>query len=66
MAQDEMVGGHHQLNGHELGQTLGDGKGLGGLAWYSPRSCSEPNMTQQLSKCKAFMKFKKSSLIQYF
>ena len=22
--QDEMVGWHHQLNGHELGQTLGD------------------------------------------
>ena len=28
-----MVGGHHQLNGHELGQTLGDGEGQHGEAW---------------------------------
>ena len=26
-----MVGWHHQFNGHELGQTLGDGEGQGGL-----------------------------------
>ena len=25
--EDEMVGWHHQFNGHELGQTLGDGEG---------------------------------------
>ena len=31
MTEDEMVGWHHQLNGHELGQTLGDGEGQGGL-----------------------------------
>ena len=24
--EDEMVGWHHQLNGHEFEQTLGDGK----------------------------------------
>ena len=24
MTEDEMVGWHHQLNGHELEQTLGD------------------------------------------
>ena len=27
-----MVGEHYRLNGHELGQTLGDGEGQGGLA----------------------------------
>jgi len=27
-----MVGCHHQFNGHELGQTPGDGEGQGGLA----------------------------------
>ena len=27
VAGDEMVGWHHQLNRHELGQTLGDGEG---------------------------------------
>ena len=26
-----MVGWHHQFNGHELGQTPGDGEGQGGL-----------------------------------
>ena len=27
VAEDEMVEWHHQLNGHEFGQTLGDSKG---------------------------------------
>ena len=27
LTEDEMVGWHHQLNGHELVQTLGDGEG---------------------------------------
>ena len=27
MTEDEMVGWHHQLNGHERGQILGDGAG---------------------------------------
>ena len=26
MTEDEMVGWHNQLNGHELEQTLGDGE----------------------------------------
>ena len=28
-----MVGQHHELNGHELGQTLGDGEGQDGEDW---------------------------------
>ena len=32
MTEDEMVGWHHQLNGHEFEQTPGDGKGRGSLA----------------------------------
>ena len=31
MTEDEMVGWHHRLNGHEFEQTLGDGEGQGGL-----------------------------------
>ena len=27
MTEDEMVGWHHRLNGHELEQALGDGEG---------------------------------------
>ena len=33
---DEVVGWHHQLNGCEFEQTLGDGEGQGSLAYYSP------------------------------
>ena len=32
LAEDEMVGWHHKLNGHELEQTLGDSEGHGSLA----------------------------------
>ena len=31
-AEDEMVGWHHRLNGHEFEQALGVGDGQGGLA----------------------------------
>ena len=34
--EDEMVGWHHQLNGHEFEQTLGDSEGQGSLARCSP------------------------------
>ena len=27
MTEDEMIGWHHRLNGHERQQTLGDGEG---------------------------------------
>ena len=34
--QDEMVGWHQQLNGHEFEETLGDSEGQGSLAYCSP------------------------------
>ena len=34
--EDEMVEWHDQLNGHELGQTLGDDEGQGSLVCCSP------------------------------
>ena len=36
-----MVGLPHRFNGHELGRTLGDGEGQGGLACCSPWGCKE-------------------------
>ena len=36
VAEDEMVGWHHQLNGHESEQTLGDGERQGSLVCCSP------------------------------
>ena len=35
-AEDEMVREHHQLNGHEIEQTPGDGEGQRRLACCSP------------------------------
>ena len=34
--EDEMVGWHHQLNGHEFEQAPGDGDGQGGPVCCSP------------------------------
>ena len=36
MTEDEMVGWHHQFNGHKFEQALGDGEGQGSLACCSP------------------------------
>ena len=44
--QNEMVGWHHQLNGHEFKQALGVGDGQGSLTCCSPWGCS----LTQLSK----------------
>ena len=34
--ENEVVGWHHQLDGHEFEQTLGDGEGQGSLACCNP------------------------------
>ena len=44
MTEDEVVGWHHRLDGHEFEQTLGDGEGQGGLACCSPRGRKEADM----------------------
>ena len=49
MTGDEMVGWHHQLNGHEFEQALGVGNGLGSLACYSPWGHKKSDMTERLS-----------------
>ena len=38
-AEDEIVGWHHRLNGHEFEQTPGDDEGQGNLTCYSPWGC---------------------------
>ena len=37
--EDEMVGWHHRLNGHESEQTPGDSEGQGSLVCCSPWGC---------------------------
>ena len=49
MTEDEMVGWHHQFNGHEFEQAPGVGDGQVGLACYSPRDQEELNMTERLN-----------------
>ena len=44
-----MVGWHHQLNGHEFEQALGDGEGQGSLVCCSPWGNKESDMTEQLN-----------------
>ena len=49
VTEDEMVGWHHQLNGHEFEQTLEDSEGQGTVACCSPRGRKETDTTQQLN-----------------
>ena len=49
MAEDEMVGWHHQLNGHEFEKTPGVGDGLGGLVYCSPWGHKESDTTKRLN-----------------
>ena len=47
--ENEMVGWHHWLDGHEFEQTPGDSEGQGSRARRSPRGCKELDMTYQLN-----------------
>ena len=47
--EDEMVGWHHQLNGHEFEQALGAGDGQGSLACCSPWGHKESDTTEWLN-----------------
>ena len=49
MTEDEMVGWHHQLNGHEYEQAMGDGGGQGSLACCSIWVPKELDMTNWLN-----------------
>ena len=49
MTEDEMVGWHHQLNGHKFEQAPGDGEGQGSLAYCSPWGCKESDTTEWLN-----------------
>ena len=49
MTEDEMVGWHHRLNGHEFGQPLGVGDGQAGLVCCGSWGCKEQDMTEQLN-----------------
>ena len=47
--EDEMVGWHHELNGHEFEQAPGVGDGQGSLACCSSQACKESYTTELLN-----------------
>ena len=49
MTEGEMVGWHHQLDGHELKQAPGVGDGQGGLVCCRPWVRKELDMTERLT-----------------
>ena len=49
MTENEMVGPHHQINGHEFEQTLGVGDGQGSGASCSPWGHGVGHNNRQLS-----------------
>ena len=48
MTEDEIVGWHHRLNGHEFGWTLGVGDGQGCMVCYSSWGRKELDSTERL------------------
>ena len=49
MTEDEMVGWHHWLDGHEFEEALGVGDGQGGLVCCRPGGCKEADTTEWLN-----------------
>ena len=49
MTEDEMVGWHYRIDGHEFGWTPGVGDGQGGLACCSSWGCKESDTTERLN-----------------
>ena len=48
MTKDEMIGWHHQLNGHEF-ETSDDGEGQEGLECCNTWDLKEPDIIEQLN-----------------
>ena len=49
VTEDEVIGWHHRLNGHEFEQNLGDSEGEGSLVCCSPCGCKESDTTEWLN-----------------
>ena len=52
MTEIEIVGWHHQLNGHEFEQVLGAGDAQGSLVCCSLWGHKESDMTERLNRTK--------------
>ena len=61
-SEEERAGWHYWCNGHELGQTSGEGKGKGGLAYCSPWVAKSQT---PLGDCKTTKYFPLSFLFEF-
>ena len=61
--EDEMVGWHYWLNGHEFEQALEDGEGQGSLACCSPWGRKELDMTEWLKWLTRYASSRKDLII---
>ena len=55
MTEDEMVGWHHWLDGHEFEKTLGDSEGQGSPACCSSWGCKESDTTEWLNNNNGYL-----------
>ena len=68
MTEDEMIGWHHQLDGHEFEQAPGVGDGQGSLVCCSPWGCKQSDTTERLNwteKYMPFSYFKKHEILRH-
>ena len=67
MAEDEMVGWHHRLNGHEFGQALGVCNGQASLEWCMGLKGSDTNepLNWTLTFIHDYWKIHKKPILQY-
>ena len=56
MTEDEMVGWHHQIDGHEFQQALGVGDAQGSLAYCSPWGYKETDTLNKWTELNWYMK----------
>ena len=69
MTEDEMVGWHHRLNGHEFGQAPGVGVGQEGLACCDSWGHKESDTIERLNRTELKgpdIKFKEMMLKLFF
>ena len=57
-----MVRWHHQINGHEFEQPLGDGEGKGSLGCCSSWGLKELDITERLNNNILFLNFRSSTM----
>ena len=65
MTEDEMVGWHHWLKGHEFEPVPGVGDGGGSLACCSPWGCRELDTTELLNWTERKVITYKSNISKY-